>query len=119
MGEASQGVMNLRPVTFRYEASLDPTGSRQYGLIAEEVAEAFPDLVAFDKDGQPETVRYHVLVPMLLNEVQKDRRTIADLRDRLERLEFLANQAQSAPASVASERPCVQGPSPRRRSKGS
>ena len=89
MGEASQGLMRLRPVTFRYKGSLDPTGSPQYGLIAEEVAEVFPDLVVYEKGGQPETVRYHVLVPMLLNEVQKDRKTIAELTARLERLEAL------------------------------
>jgi hypothetical protein len=94
MGDASLGLMRLRPVTFRYPASLDPTGSRQYGLIAEEVAEAFPDLAVFDKDGRSETVRYHVLIPMLLNEVQKDRRTIADLASRLERLEVLVNGTQ-------------------------
>ena len=89
MGEASQGLMRLRPVRFRYTRSLDPTGSPQYGLIAEEVAEVFPDLVVYEKGGQPETVRYHVLVPMLLNEVQKDRKTIAELTARLERLEAL------------------------------
>ncbi len=94
MGDASLGLMRLRPVTFRYPASLDPTGSRQYGLIAEEVAEAFPDLAVFDKDGRSETVRCHVLIPMLLNEVQKDRRTIADLASRLERLEVLENGTQ-------------------------
>ena len=89
MGDASRALTKLRPVTFRYRASHDPTDSPQYGLIAEEVAEVFPDLVVYDKDGQPETVRYHVLVPMLLNEVQKDRKTIADLTARLEHLELL------------------------------
>ena len=87
MGSASLALIKLRPVTFRYKASLDPTGSPQYGLIAEEVAEVFPDLVVYGKDGQPETVRYHLLVPMLINEVQKDRKAIADLTARLERLE--------------------------------
>jgi hypothetical protein len=93
MEEASEALMKLRPVTFRYKASLDPTGSRQHGLIAEEVAEVFPDLVVYEKDGQPETVRYHVLVPMLLNEVQKDRRTIAVLTARLERLEAMMSES--------------------------
>jgi Chaperone of endosialidase len=95
MGETSQALMKLRPVTFRYKADLDPTGSPQYGLVAEEVAEVFPDLAIYGKDGQPETVRYHVLVPMLLNEVQKDRKTIADLTARLERLE--ARMPESIP----------------------
>ena len=93
MGDASGALMKLRPVTFRYKTSLDPTGSPQYGLIAEEVAEVFPDLVVCEKSGPPETVRYHVLVPMLLNEVQKDRKTIADLTARLKRLETLMSES--------------------------
>jgi hypothetical protein len=100
MGEASEALMRLRPVIFRYKASLDPTGSPQYGLVAEEVAEAVPDLVVCDREGQPDTVRYHVLVPMLVNEIQKDRKTIAedrkaieDLTARLERLEALMSES--------------------------
>ncbi len=60
----------LRPVTFRYKAE-PATGSRpiEYGLIAEEVAEIYPELVVLDKDGQPSGVRYHVLPAMLLNEL--------------------------------------------------
>jgi hypothetical protein len=40
-------------------------------LIAEEVAEVFPELVVYNKDGQPETVAYHLLAALLLNELQK------------------------------------------------
>ena len=46
----------------------------QYGLIAEEVAKVYPELVAYDKDGQPYTVRYQYIATMLLNEVQKQYR---------------------------------------------
>ena len=64
--------MHLRPITFRYKkpcrVGIKPI---QYGLIAEEVNEVYPDLVAFNKDGQPETVQYYKLDAMLLNEVQK------------------------------------------------
>ncbi len=56
-------------------------------LVAEEVAEVYPSLVACDGEGRPRTVRYELLVPMLLNEVQKDRMVIDDLKARLERLE--------------------------------
>jgi hypothetical protein len=58
-------------VTFRYKQ--DPEGERQYGLIAEEVVRLYPELVSYDADGKVVTVRYHELVPMLLNEVQKQR----------------------------------------------
>jgi len=64
--------MRLRPVTYRYKQPFED-GSKpiQYGLIAEEVDEVYPDLVAHSADGQIETVKYQVLGPMLLNEVQR------------------------------------------------
>jgi len=78
MGTASDRLMQLRPVTFRYkQAAEDGTYPLQYGLIAEEVAKVFPDLVQYDKAGKPFTVYYHLLTPMLLNEIQKEHRQIA------------------------------------------
>ena len=64
-------LQQLRPVTFRYKKSSDGKNPVQYGLIAEEVAEVFPDLAVLNEDGQPETVKYHLLAPLLLNEVQE------------------------------------------------
>jgi polyhydroxyalkanoate synthesis regulator phasin len=78
--------MRLRPVTFRYLSHRD-NAPMQYGLIAEEVAEIYPELVARNKDGQFETVMYQFLAPMLLNEVQKQQKTIDRLEQRLEALE--------------------------------
>ena len=75
MGEASSGLMELRPVTFRYKAY--PDGPLQYGLIAEEVENVMPDLVVRDATGQVETVAYHELPAMLLNELQKQQAKIA------------------------------------------
>ena len=77
MDDASAGLGKLRPVTFRYKAE-PATGPRpiEYGLIAEEVAEIYPELVVLDKDGQPAGVRYHVLPAMLLNELQRQQRVI-------------------------------------------
>ena len=75
MGEASSRLMNLRPVTFRYNSEMDKEDrTLQYGLIAEEVAEVYPELVQYEKDGEPFSVRYHELSPMLLNEAQKQYR---------------------------------------------
>jgi hypothetical protein len=77
MGDASRALMRLRPVTFRYkQASRDGSKPIQYGLIAEEVAEVFPDLVARSADGQIETVKYQVLDALLLNEVQRQQAEI-------------------------------------------
>jgi hypothetical protein len=94
MGEASRGVRRLRPVTFRYKGA-PATGSRtlEYGLIAEEVAEIQPDLVVYSRTGEVATVQYHKLVPMLLNELQKQHREVAELKARLESLErFVRSQ---------------------------
>jgi len=71
MGDASGKLMSLRPMTFRYKE--DPTGTIQYGLVAEEVAWVYPELVTYGADGKVETVRYSELTGMLLNELQKQR----------------------------------------------
>ena len=76
MGNVSDKLLKLRPVTFRYKSS-DSKGGHplQYGLIAEEVAKVFPDLVQYDKQGKPFTIYYHLLTPMILNELKKERAT--------------------------------------------
>jgi len=79
--------MRLRPVTFKYKPQIDPTGLAQYGLIAEEVAEVYPDLVVYDRDGQPETVRYDLVSALLLNQVQTQRRTVEAQERKIERQE--------------------------------
>ena len=72
MGDFSSNLLRLRPVTYRYKQPYaDGTKPLDYGLIAEEVAELYPDLVVRGRDGQVETVQYHKLTPMLLNEVRK------------------------------------------------
>jgi hypothetical protein len=78
MGTTSEALMKLRPVTFHYKSDKNPKGrTLQYGLVAEEVAQIAPGLVARSTDGKIETVYYQFLAPMLLNEVQKQQRTIA------------------------------------------
>jgi hypothetical protein len=85
MEAASSALMTLRPVTFHYKTDQNPSGrTLQYGLIAEEVAEVYPGLVARSADGQIETVMYQFLPPMLLNEYQKQQRTIETLRAQVE-----------------------------------
>ena len=66
--------MQLRPVTFRYRQ--DPQEQRQYGLIAEEVANVYPELVVWGDKGQVESVQYRELIPMLLNELQHQQRAL-------------------------------------------
>jgi hypothetical protein len=83
MGSESDGLMKLRPVVFRYKEEIDPTSLTQYGLIAEEVADVYPALVANGSDGKPEAIRYQEMNALLLNELQKQRREIAELRSQL------------------------------------
>ena len=84
MTDASSRLLELRPVTFRYtQAYADGSKPQQYGLVAEEVAEVFPELAVRDADGQIETVHYETLNVLLLNELQKQQRRIEALEQRL------------------------------------
>ncbi len=101
MGEASSGLMRLRPVTFRYKKPLaDGSQPVQYGLIAEEVAEVYPDLVAYSADGQIETVKYQVLDSMLLNEVQRQQAEIRDQQNQIRDIQERLAKMEAALASV-------------------
>ena len=95
MGTASSKLFQLRPVTFNYKPQFDD-GSHllQYGLIAEEVAKVYPDMVVYDKDGQPYTVRYQVLAPMLLNELQKQNAVVAAQQESLRTQQQRTDQQQ-------------------------
>ncbi len=85
MANASSGLMRLRPVTFRYKKPLED-GSKplEYGLIAEEVADVYPELVLHDDKGEILTVKYQALAPMLLNEVQRQESEIDALRQEIQ-----------------------------------
>jgi hypothetical protein len=85
--------MGLRPVRFRYKAH-GSNGPEQYGLVAEEVAEVAPELVARNNDGQIETVFYDKVNSILLNEVQKQHGQIQRLEERLQSQEELIRQLE-------------------------
>jgi hypothetical protein len=89
MGDESDVLQKLRPVAFFYKPEYDETRTRQYGLIAEEVAEVAPELVVYDAEGRPETVRYHFVNAMLLDQVQKQQARIQGLEARLAAVESL------------------------------
>jgi hypothetical protein len=102
MGAASSNLMKLRPVTFRYKD--DPEGIKQYGLVAEEVEQLYPELVIHDTAGKVQSVRYTVLTAMLLNELQKQTREnskqaeqIEHLSTQVAQLKRMFEQAMAAP----------------------
>jgi hypothetical protein len=104
MGENSQGLYQLRPVTFRYKQ--DAQGARQYGLLAEEVAKVYPELVVRGSKGEVESVQYHQLIPMLLNELQRQQHALiaqsaglAELQAQNRRLEAALMQQNTAVAA--------------------
>ncbi len=76
MDKSSEALLALKPVTFRYKKDIDPAGTSQFGLVAEEVEKVNPDLVVRDKKGKPYTVRYDAVNAMLLNEFLKEHRTV-------------------------------------------
>ena len=78
MDKASEAILALKPVTFRYKKELDPNGIPQFGLVAEEVEKVNPDLVARDDEGKVYTVRYEAVNAMLLNEFLKEHRKVEE-----------------------------------------
>ncbi len=79
MDKASEAVLALKPVTFRYKHELDPDGIPQFGLVAEQVEKVNPDLVARDAKGEVYTVRYEAVNAMLLNEFLKEHHKVQEL----------------------------------------
>src|SRR5438128_12579704 len=79
MKQASDTLFAVKPVTFRYKKGIDPLGTSQFGLVAEDVEKVNPDLVVRDKEGKPYTVRYDQVNAMLLNEFLKEHRKVQEL----------------------------------------
>ena len=78
MDKASEAVLGLKPVTFRYKQEIDPDGIPQFGLVAEEVEKVNPALVLRGEDGKPTAVRYEAVNAMLLNEFLKEHRKVEE-----------------------------------------
>jgi hypothetical protein len=95
MANASESILALKPVSFRYKEELDPDKIPQFGLVAEEVAKVNPDLVARDEDGRVMTVRYDAVNAMLLNEFLKEHRMVQDLKSIVAKQEATAAQQQT------------------------
>jgi trimeric autotransporter adhesin len=84
MDRASEALLALKPVTFRYKKGIDPQGIPQFGLAAEQVEEVNPDLVVRDKDGKPYSVRYDAVNAMLLNEFLKEHKAFLEEHRKVE-----------------------------------
>ena len=112
MDGASEAILALKPVTFRYKHELDPAGTPQFGLVAEDVEKVNPDLVARDEQGKPYSVRYEAVNAMLLNEFLKEHKktekleaTVASL---IATMKEQAEQIQKVSAQLEASKPAPQ-----------
>ena len=109
MDKASEAILALKPVTFRYKKALDPDGIPQFGLVAEDVEKVNPDLVARDEQGKPYTVRYEAVNAMLLNEFLKAHRRMEEqeaiIAKQQKQIETLAAGLQRVSAELETSKP--------------
>ena len=112
MGKASEVILALKPVSFRYKKEIDPQGIPEFGLIAEEVEEINPDLIIRDREGKPQTVRYEQINAMLLNEFLKSHRKMEEQQKQIDvltvQLREQAAQLQKVSARVEMSKPAQQ-----------
>jgi hypothetical protein len=112
MNKASEAILTLKPVTFRYKKEFDPKRIAQFGLVAEEVEKIDPDLVKRDRDGKLQTVRYDAVNAMLLNEFLKEHRRVQQQQKEIDALKAGLKQQgaliQSVNDKVDLNRPCVR-----------
>ena len=108
MDKASEGILALKPVTFRYKKEVDAEHTPQFGLVAEQVETVNADLVTRDPDGKAFTVRYEAVNAMLLNEflkahkrVQEQEATIAELKSIAAKQEMINAQQQRETKALA------------------
>jgi Chaperone of endosialidase len=112
MNESSEVVYRLKPVTYRYKKDIDRTQSPAFGLIAEEVAQVSPNLVARNSQGQPESVHYEMVNAMLLNEFLKEHQTVQELKatvaQQKKQIDVLAAGLQKVSAQLEISKPAPQ-----------
>jgi len=102
LDKASEAILALKPVTFRYKKDLDPDGIPQFGLVAEQVEKVDPDLVARDADGKVYTVRYEAVNAMLLNEFLKEHRKVEQQNHKIQEQDaIIAREQRDFQAAIA------------------
>ena len=102
MDKASEAILALKPVTFRYKHELDPDGIPQFGLVAEEVEKVNPDLVVRDAEGKVFTVRYEAVNAMLLNEFLKEHRKMQEQEATISQLKSTAAKQEATVTQLKS-----------------
>jgi hypothetical protein len=112
MDKASEAILTLKPVTFRYKQEIDPRSMRQFGLVAEDVEKVNADLVVRDKEGKPYSVRYDAVNAMLLNEFLKEHKVFLEEQRKVKQLEkqieTLTAGLQKVSAELEASKPASQ-----------
>jgi Chaperone of endosialidase len=103
MDKASEAILTLKPVTFRYKQEIDPRSIRQFGLIAEEVEKVNPDLVDCDEKGKVYSVRYDAVNAMLLNEFLKEHRKVNEQQKEIDALKSELREQKSLIEKVSAQ----------------
>jgi uncharacterized coiled-coil protein SlyX len=103
MDKASEAILALKPVSFRYKQEIDPERNPQFGLVAEEVEKVNPDLVVHDKNGKPYSVRYDQVNAMLLNEFLKQHDAFLKEHHKVEKLEATVARQQQGMEALAAQ----------------
>jgi hypothetical protein len=103
MDKASEAILALKPVTFRYKQKIDPDCTPQFGLVAEEVEKISPDLITRGPDGKPYTVRYEAVNAMLLNEFLKEHRKVEQQEASILQLKSAVAKQERANAEQQNE----------------
>ena len=109
MDRASETLFALKPVTFRAKGNVDPGHVKHYGLIAEDVAAVDSDLVVYNPEGKPETLRFNSINAMLLNEFLKEHRKVEEQQATITELKSTeAQQQKDLQATVAHQQKQIE-----------
>jgi len=105
MDKASEAILALKPVSFQYKSN--PNGTRQFGLIAEDVAKVNPDLVTRDRNGEIYSVRYEAVNAMLLNEFLKQHKAFLEELSKVQEQQAAITRLKSTVAQQQKDFPAT------------
>lgn len=105
MDNASEAIFALKPVSFQYKS--DPKRTREFGLIAEDVAKINPDLVTRDRKGEIYSVRYEAVNAMLLNEFLKQHKAFLEEQHKVHEQQAAITRLKSTVAQQQKDFPAT------------
>jgi hypothetical protein len=98
-------LLRLKGKSYRWRDEAPGAGDRdlQYGFVAQEVQEVFPDLVKDHPDGEHLTLAYQQVIPLLVEGVRELRtEKEAEIRDLRSQIASLEERLASLEAALTS-----------------